>query len=178
MKFYKVLFLYILFVFPVSGQNSALAIQQTPEQEAKKQTEKLQQELNLTAAQFKVIYDINLRYARERQISNKRTEAVMRMKSKNAEIQNVLNPEQFDRLQSKRFERKTIETAVTNRDLPVNSSEGRTVTVPPQLNVRNSYRNTVAAPQKNTPQAIRHSATPSVSTSPTRTQLSPNQNRR
>ena len=59
----------------------------TPEQEAIKQTEKLQSELKLTDEQAKIVYEINLRYARERQLSNSRSQAMERIRNKNEEIQ-------------------------------------------------------------------------------------------
>ena len=73
------------------GQENTSAPQRTPEQEALKQTDKLQQELNLSTEQAKQIYDINLRYARERQASNKRSEAVERMKNKRIALCQAIN---------------------------------------------------------------------------------------
>ena len=83
--------LLLLMVSSIYSQENTGVPQRTPEQEAVKQTDKFQQELNLTPDQAKQIYDINLRYARERQISNKRSEAVERMKNKNVEIQQILS---------------------------------------------------------------------------------------
>lgn len=88
----------------VFAQENANMPQRTPEQEATKQTERLQQELNLTPEQTKQLYEINLKYARERRISNTRSAAMERMKNKNADIQNILTPEQNSRLQYKREE--------------------------------------------------------------------------
>ncbi len=96
--------------FSLSAQENAVVLQRTPEQEASKQTDKLQQELNLNTDQAKQIYEINLRYARERQISNKRSEALERMKNKNAEIQQILSQEQNEKLQLKRYERTNTES--------------------------------------------------------------------
>ena len=94
MKFFKfvsiVLFL-LTMILPIYSQENSVVPKRTPEQEAAKQTEKLQQELNLNQAQTNHIYEINLRYARERQISNKRSEALERMRNKNAEIKQVLS---------------------------------------------------------------------------------------
>ena len=107
----------------VWGQENTGISQRTPEQEAVKQTDKLQQELNLSPDQVKQIYEINVKYAHARQISNKRTEAVERMKSKNTEIQQVLSKEQNNRLQSKRFERSIPEyQSVINRNSPINTN--------------------------------------------------------
>ncbi len=107
---------------PIYGQDNTAVPQRSPEQEAVKQTERLQQELNLSPDQAKHVYEINLRYARERQISNKRAEALVRMKNKNSEIQQVLSQEQNERLQSKRYERSSIQIQNMNRSIPTNSS--------------------------------------------------------
>jgi len=128
MKFFKfvsiVLFL-LTMILPIYCQENPVIPKRTPEQEAARQTEKLQQELNLNQPQANHIYEINLRYARERQISNKRSEALERMRTKNAEIKQVLSPEQNDRLQSKRYERTYLETNTLKRNLPDNSSTFR-----------------------------------------------------
>jgi hypothetical protein len=116
----------LLFIFlfqSVCGQDNTGSSQRTPEQEAVKQTDKLQQELNLTPDQAKQIYEINVKYARARQISNKRSEAVERMKIKNTEIQQILSSEQNNKLQSKRFERSNSEyQSVITNNLPTNAN--------------------------------------------------------
>ena len=121
MKTLKLL-LFILFLLtlaaPVESQDNSVVQQRTPEQEASKQTEKLQQELNLTQEQLNQVYEINLRYARERQISNTRGQAVERMKNKNEDIQQILNAEQNERLQTKRYERTTIDAPSMKRNQP------------------------------------------------------------
>lgn len=117
-----ILVISLTLVMPVHSQDNTAVPQRSPEQEAVKQTERLQQELNLTSDQAKRIYEINLRYARERQISNKRAEALVRMKNKNSEIQQILNVEQNERLQSKRYERTSIQMQNLNRSVPTNSS--------------------------------------------------------
>ncbi|MDD4971801.1 MAG: hypothetical protein PHT07_20435, partial [Paludibacter sp.] len=97
MKVFKIALFLLFFLtmnLRIQGQENSAVPKRTPEQEAAKQTEKLQQELNLNQDQAKQVYNINLRYARERQISNKRSEAMERMKNKNADIQRVLSPEQ------------------------------------------------------------------------------------
>ena len=85
---------FILFVllaaicFPVVITAQTVSVtDRTPEQEAIKQTEKLQSELKLTDEQAKIVYEINLRYARERQLSNSRSQAMERIRNKNEEIQ-------------------------------------------------------------------------------------------
>ncbi|MFT3752716.1 MAG: hypothetical protein QM800_07510 [Paludibacter sp.] len=164
----SVLFLLNLALF-VNGQDNSTIPQRTPEQEAAKQTEKLQQELNLTQDQAKQVYEINLRYARERQISNTRSEAVERMKNKNADIQRVLSVEQNDRLQTKRYERTSMDAPALRRNQPSVSlgfrapSEFRTNpsarTVPSNdMNLRSTYRQSVPAGNNNTaPQTVRRS---------------------
>ena len=166
------LFLLLSITINVFGQdNSAPVPQRTPEQEATKQTEKLQQELNLTTEQAKQIYDINLRYARERQISNKRSEALERMKNKNANIQQVLTQEQNEKLQSKRFERTSNEAGgIQNRPVNPNgfrpASEFRSTpgfrSTTNDVPVRNSFRTTSPASNTNTnePQSVRRSVSP------------------
>ena len=91
------------------AQETPVVMQRTPEQEAAKQTEKLQQELSLTQEQVRKVYEINLRYARARQVSNTRTEAMERMKNKNADLEKVLTADQNERLQSKRYERSNFD---------------------------------------------------------------------
>src|ERR1035437_2629700 len=139
MKIFKIV-LSVLFlltmVLPIYSQENSTIPKRTPEQEASKQTEKLQQELNLNQEQSNHIYEINLRYARERQISNKRSEAMERMKNKNAEIKQILSPEQNDRLQSKRYERTYLETNTLNRNQSRNSSGFR-----PSSNLRTNQAN-------------------------------------
>ena len=169
LKFVFVIFLFMM-AFSVFSQENPTIIKRTPEQEAIKQTEKLQQELNLTSEQAKQVYEINLKYARERQISNKRSEAMERMKNKNAEIQQVLNPEQNNKLQTKRYERSTIETGTVIQNRPVNPSfrpnqetqPNQTVRVQPtDRPTRNSFRPSTPTTSggTSTPQAVRRSTT-------------------
>ena len=144
-----VLFLLTLAI-PNYGQENIVVPKRTPNQEAAKQTEKLQQELNLNQDQAKQVFEINLRYARERQISNKRSEALERVKNKDSEIKQVLSPEQNNRLQSKRYERTYLETNTLNRNQPINSGfrsssnsrTNQTFSVPSSrdINQRNNYR--------------------------------------
>lgn len=96
-------------VHSAKAQETPVVMQRTPEQEAAKQTEKLQQELSLTQEQVRKVYEINLRYARARQVSNTRTEAMERMKNKNADLEKVLTADQNERLQSKRYERSNFD---------------------------------------------------------------------
>jgi len=121
MKTLRIVLVILFFTIACAGysQDNNIVLKRTPEQEAMKQTEKLQQELNLSPEQIKQLYDINLKYEKERQISNKRSEAVERMKNKNADIQQVLTAEQNERLQTKRYQRTNSETPI-NQSRPVN----------------------------------------------------------
>jgi len=117
MKPAKYIFISLLFLMStvpnLLAQDAPVVLQRTPEQEAAKQTEKLQQELNLTQDQTRKVYEINLRYARARQVSNTRSEAMERMKNKNADLERVLTVEQNDRLQTKRYERTNYDPNTT-----------------------------------------------------------------
>lgn len=151
MKLVKIILVVIFsfsLVLPNFGQDNSATPQRTPEQEAAKQTEKLQQELDLSQEQTKQIYEVNLKYARERQISNTRSEAMERMKNKNADIERILNAEQNNRLQSKRYERSVYDNP-TNRSLPAGASGLRSTeyrsnpiqrTPSTDNTLRNSYR--------------------------------------
>ncbi len=173
-------FLFVLtLTVPSFSQENTNTPQRTPEQEAVKQTDKLQQELNLNAEQAKQVYEINLKYARERQISNTRSQAMERMKNKNVEIQQVLNEEQNSKLQSKRYEHSTFENQSSNQNqVPANSSTFRSpnntrnvptlrVPAPGDMNLRNNYRATRPDFQTGTQQnqnLQRNNSTPSRTT--------------
>jgi len=88
--------------------------EKTPEQEAVQQTSKLQQELDLNAEQVKKIYEINLRYAKQRQSVTKRSEAMELLKKKDGEIENALGKEKYQQLQNKRNERISIDVPTTS----------------------------------------------------------------
>ena len=81
-----ILSVWLLCPFLLPAQDSRDMPTRTPEQEAARQTEMLRQALNLTEAQERVVYRINLHYARERQMSNSRAEALERVKRKNADL--------------------------------------------------------------------------------------------
>ena len=99
-----VLILFASICFSADGQERSRTPDRTIEQEAFKQTEKLQQELNLNAEQSRQMYEINLRYARMRQEETTRYKAMERIKNKNAEIQLILNNFQKERLLNKQYE--------------------------------------------------------------------------
>jgi len=122
LKFVTFALFFLTMILPIYSQDNLVIPKRTPEQEAAKQTEMLQQELDLNQVQVNKVYKINLYYARERQISNKRSEALERMKNKNADIKQILSPEQNERLQSKRYERTYYETNNLYRNQTINSS--------------------------------------------------------
>jgi hypothetical protein len=127
MKFLKIILLafYILFGCGfVAGQENTNTPERTPEQEAARQTEKMQQELNLTPEQVQQVHEINLKYARERQVSNSRTEALQRVKNKEQDLRKVLKPAQYNELQNKQYERSTPNPAI-RRTTPANNNSYR-----------------------------------------------------
>ena len=136
MNFLKVIFIISsIFVLNVSiySQENNSTPERSPEQEAAKQTEMLQQELNLNAEQSRIIHEINLKYARERQNSNSRSEALRRIKNKESELQQVLNSDQYDRLQSKRYERSSFQAPVVTRNSPTISTGYRSTDYKPAV---------------------------------------------
>lgn len=158
---------------PIRSQDNISVPQRTPEQEAVKQTEKIQQELNLTPNQIKQVYEINLRYARERQVSNTRSEAMERIKNKNSDMQLILTENQYNQLQNKRYERSSIENQNINRNQS-NASEFRSSTdyrtnsavrvISSDVNLRSTYRS--AHPlNSNSSQAVRKSEQSTVRSS-------------
>lgn len=66
----------------------------TPEEEALKQTQMLQRELDLTEQQVDTVYQIHLKYALLRQESNTRAEALERMNKMTAELLAVMTRQQ------------------------------------------------------------------------------------
>ena len=107
--------------FPVVIAAQTVSVtDRTPEQEAIKQTEKLQSELKLTDEQAKIVYEINLRYARERQLSNSRSQAMERIRNKNEEIQRVLSPQQYDELLYRKNDVQTVEIDNAKRYIRTN----------------------------------------------------------
>lgn len=152
LRFLSFILLLFTLALPLYSQESAVVPQRTPEQEAARQTEKLQKELNLTSEQTKRVYEINLRYARERQISNTRNEAIERMKNKNADIQRVLNYQQNERLQSKWIERTSISPSSVNR-----TQSNVPATFRSSTEYRSNVGSRVASPDVNRQMTVRRS---------------------
>lgn len=117
MKFLKIILLYLLLIqlnTIAYGQENTAMPERSPEQEAVKQTDKLRSELQLSNDQLKRVHEINLKYARERQSSNTRSDALQRIKEKDEDLQRVLNAEQYNRLQHKRYDRSSFQSASDN----------------------------------------------------------------
>lgn len=108
-------------------QENAVAPPRTPELEARVQTNKMRQELGLSAEQAQEIYEINLRHARERQVSNSRSDALKRVKNKEQELQRVLSPGQYNRLQEMRTDYPAgalpLDASVSGRTRPVTNPQ-------------------------------------------------------
>ena len=125
---------WLLCPFLLPAQDSRDMPTRTPEQEAARQTEMLRQALNLNEAQERLVYRINLHYARERQASNSRAEAMERVKRKNADLRKVLTDEQYERLQNKHYERSSYR-------LPGSRSHpGNTIDSPPATRSHTTVR--------------------------------------
>lgn len=146
-----------------STQENATAPSRTPEQEAALQTQKMQQELNLTQEQTRAIYEINLKHARERQVSNSRSQALERVRNKDTEVREVLSRDQYNRLQDKRYER--YPSGGTQVDRPENQQ--RTQAVPQRTNpseqraISPTQRRTVPPTDERRPQAVPQRTLPS-----------------
>lgn len=90
-----------------TGGNAKGAVR-SPETEALRQTERMKNDLNLTPTQEKLVYNINLKYEKERQQSNSRSEALERIRNKNEELRKVLTEQQYSQLQSKRYNQAAL----------------------------------------------------------------------
>lgn len=68
----------------------------TAEDIARKQTEMLVRELSIQDSIIRnTLYHLHLKFARKREISNTRAEAMQYMQEANAELQTILTPEQY-----------------------------------------------------------------------------------
>lgn len=144
MKFLKLILLSFLLLqlnIIAYGQENTAMPERSPEQEAVKQTEKLQSELQLNSDQLKQVHEINLKYARERQNSNSRSDALKRIKDKDEDLQRVLNTEQYNRLQHKRYDRSSFQSPGVNSnrfESPNNQRDNPS----PRTSPSSSYRST------------------------------------
>lgn len=154
----SILFFVILSITQGFAQTSSTPTR-TPEQEATIQTERMQQDLELSEEQVQRIYEINLQHARQRKIATSRSEALLRVKNKDTQLKQVLSPEQFERMQEKRYERTPATQSSPNRTLrtiPQNASQGD--------NSRTTPRTSIPLNQRTSPSTRR--------TVPTRSQSS------
>lgn len=72
--------------------------QRKPEEIARKQTEMLIRELSITdSSKIDALYNVHLKYARIRQISNTRAEDLERLQQLYSELKQILTPEQYER---------------------------------------------------------------------------------
>ena len=95
---YIVLFLILGLI--AMAQKQASTPQRTPEQEAAKHTEMLARILpNISEKQKQALYDIHLKYIRERQEQPGRTATVERIRRKYIDYQDVLTEAQYEILQ-------------------------------------------------------------------------------
>lgn len=97
LHFYCFLVIVLILAGPQIQVKAQAPVHITAEQEAANQTGRLRQALGLSSLQVKKIYDINLRYARLRQLSNSPTAEMELMKKKNIEIANLLTDPQCER---------------------------------------------------------------------------------
>jgi hypothetical protein len=88
-----------LFILLVACTSTLLAHhpQRTPEDIARKQTEMLMRELNITDNEMReTLFKIHLKYAEQRKANNTRAEILKCMQLIQEELKQVLTPEQFD----------------------------------------------------------------------------------
>jgi hypothetical protein len=135
----------------IHSQEKSTTPERTPELEAAKQTEKIQKELQLNQEQAKQVHEINLKYARERQISNSRTEALERIKNKDTDLKRILKPEQYEQLKNKKYENSSYSSPDLRRTNPVTSSDSRNSNQSP------TYRTGGVIRQQNTNSSTRQS---------------------
>lgn len=78
--------------------------QRSPQEEAEKQTERLCRYLELTdSVQRKQLYFMYLKYAKQRAVSNTRSEALQRLFNQMNELKQILTPEQYDRFMNEQL---------------------------------------------------------------------------
>lgn len=117
-----VLVLVSLFTLTVSAQRPDKKSRMTAEERASKRTEMMTKQLELTTEQQAKIGEINLKYSQQAVDHQKQAKGQMRqnrenrkvqMEARNAELKEVLTPEQFEKWQAQKSEmrksrRKTI----------------------------------------------------------------------
>jgi len=95
----------------VAQQSEAVPVLSLPEIEASRQTERMKTDLQLTPVQEKLVYNICLKYERERQeaTQNSRLKSLERFRNKMEELQQVLTKKQFEQLQHLRYNTATFQ---------------------------------------------------------------------
>lgn len=94
----------ILFVVPFIYLQAHHSPRRTPEDIARKQTEMLARELCIKDSIIKdTLYRLHLKYAHKRQLSHTRAEALQYMQEVNAELQNILTPEQYQQFMNQQI---------------------------------------------------------------------------
>ena len=127
------IYIFLLFISTLSvrAQEFNATTERTPEMEAAIQTEKLRNELSLSKEQTVRVHEIMLKYARARQVSNSRAEALQRMKDKEAELIKILNKEQRTKLQNKRYKRSSFRKNNTYNNVRENDLRKNNTQNPP-----------------------------------------------
>jgi hypothetical protein len=102
----------------------------TPEDIARKQTERMLRELNIQDSVLRdTIYNLHLKFARRRAISYTRAEALQFMQEANAELQKILTPEQYQQFMNQQINHSSqrhttpYNHIITSEDQEVQSSE-------------------------------------------------------
>ncbi len=81
--------------------------EQTPETMSQRHADKMKSDLNLNDEQTKKVYDVNLKYNKERQVNRekrsqerkeKMAEAKKKNEQKNAELKNILTADQYSKM--------------------------------------------------------------------------------
>lgn len=109
-RYFSVLIVLVLLGLNIlSAQEISSTPVRTPEQEALAQTERMQKELSLNKEQAMLIYEINLRHARERTVASSRSQALERIRMKDSEMQEVLTRDQYERLRQMRTDRQQVD---------------------------------------------------------------------
>ena len=124
----KRIFLTILLAAVLGGVTMAQELQRpqrTPQEEARKQTERLVRELNIhDSIRIDTIYRMHLKYARARQKGLTRAENMERMQAIYAELKLLLTPEEFERFMNHPAEQPRLPrgaSVMKARELPPSS---------------------------------------------------------
>lgn len=151
----------ILFIFAFTVCISAETQERkTPEQEAAGQAEKMQKELNLNTEQTEAVYRIQLKYAKQREASNSRSEALERVRNKDNDLKGVLRNDQYENLQNKKFDRSnsnSINTPQFRNSEPQRVSPQRSSEQPARISPQRSSEQPARTvkPQRSTEQTDR-----------------------